>query len=116
MAATDPTRSQRIRKPFLPRPLLLALSVLFCVATVIYAAAWMYDSWHPNRNHVEVGFNNFKTTVFDPNTGSIPVFNVIHDSPAERAGLRAGDQIIALNGQQVQSYATMGRMGTCAYR
>lgn len=110
MAATDPTLSRRTRKPFLPRPLLLALAVLFCAATVVYGAAWMYDSWHPNRNNVEVGFNNFRTTVFDPGTGSIPVFNVIRDSPAEHAGLRAGDQIIAFNRQKVQSYATMGRI------
>lgn len=110
MVATNSARSQHARQPFLRRPLLLALAVLFCAATVIYGAAWMYDSWHPNRNHVEVGFNNYKTTFFDPNTSSLPVFNVIRDSPAEHAGLRAGDHIIALNGQHVQSYATMGRI------
>jgi sigma-B regulation protein RsbU (phosphoserine phosphatase) len=110
MAAIEPTQSQRNRRPLLPRPLLLALGMLFCVATVIYGAAWMYDSWHPDRNHVEVGFNNAQPTFFDPNSGSIPIFSVMLDSPAEHAGLRAGDQIIALNGQPVESYATMGRI------
>jgi phosphoserine phosphatase RsbU/P len=106
MAATAQNRTE----PFLPRPVLLALSVLFCALTVIYAGAWMYDSWHPNRNLVELGFNNSEPTFFDPKTRSIPIFSVMSDSPAERAGLHAGDQIVALNGQQVESYATMGRI------
>lgn len=115
MAASDVTRSQRIRKAFLPRPLLVPLAVLFCAATVIYAAAWMYDSFHPYPTVVEVGFNNSQRTFFDPHSGSIPVFSVIPDSPAERAGLHAGDQIVALNGQQVQSYATFGRIWNHAH-
>jgi phosphoserine phosphatase RsbU/P len=110
MAAIDTSQSRHIRKLFLPRPLLLALAVLFCAATVIYAAAKMYDSWYPDRNHVEVGFNNSQPTFFDPDTSSIPVFSVIRDSPAEHAGLRAGDQIVGLDGQPVKSYATMGRI------
>ncbi|HTZ47477.1 MAG TPA: SpoIIE family protein phosphatase [Verrucomicrobiae bacterium] len=77
---------------------------------MIYAAAWMYDSWHPDRNQVEIGFNSSEPTFFDSATGSIAIFNVMPASPAEHAGLRAGDQIVALDGQQVKSYALMGRI------
>lgn len=88
----------------LPRPLLATVAILFCAATIVYALAWIYDARHPSLHLVEIGFNQSRDTFFDPVTSSIPVFNVEPGSPAERAGLRAGDKITALNGQKLTSY------------
>jgi sigma-B regulation protein RsbU (phosphoserine phosphatase) len=48
---------------------------------------------------VELGFNNSHNEQFDKRSHSIKVGDVVPDSPAERGGLRAGDQIIGVNGQ-----------------
>jgi len=86
-----------------PRPLLYLLAALFCAAATLYACVWMYDARrlaHP----VELGFNLGRDTAFDAGTKSIPVYNVAPGSPAERAGLRPGDEIVGLNGEAVTSY------------
>ena len=93
----------------LPRPLLISLAVLFCLAVAIYAGAWISDARH-GPHPVELGFNMQRPTYFDPIKGSIEVFNVAPASPAERAGLRASDQIIALNGQSLTSYRLFDRV------
>jgi sigma-B regulation protein RsbU (phosphoserine phosphatase) len=92
-----------------PRPLLYLLAVVFCAATTLYACLWMYDVRqlaHP----VELGFNLGRDTVFRADTKSIPVYNVAPGSPAERAGLRPGDEIVGLNGEPVTSYAQFDRI------
>jgi len=76
---------------------------MFCVLTTVYAVAWMRDAQH-GPHPVELGFNLGRATFFDPLTGSIAVYNVSPESPAERAGLRPGDQIVGLNGQTLTSY------------
>jgi sigma-B regulation protein RsbU (phosphoserine phosphatase) len=97
----------------LPRPAHLALAVVFCAATTLYAAIWMSGALHGNLgkpHDVEIGINQTVTTFFDPATSSIPILDVVHESPAERAGLRAGDQMIGLNGHIIDSYELMGRI------
>jgi phosphoserine phosphatase RsbU/P len=87
----------------LPRPLLYFIAVVFCASTTLYSCLWMYDNRrlaHP----VELGFNLGRDTVFNPDTDCISVYNVAPNSPAERAGLRPGDAIIALNGEPLTSY------------
>jgi len=91
-------------RTFFPRPLLLFLAVFFCAATLVYAFLWMFDARRPGHT-VEIGFNQSRNTDYDPLTSCIPVYNVIPDSPAERAGLRAGDHIIAVNGRPLNSSA-----------
>jgi sigma-B regulation protein RsbU (phosphoserine phosphatase) len=93
----------------LPRPLLLALAVLLCAATTLFALTWMYDVRRPGI-YVEIGFNQSRDTFFDPVTSSIPIFNVVPGSPAERAGLRPGDQIIGLNGHVLTSYSLFNKV------
>jgi len=88
----------------LPRSLRVALAVLLCLATSVYSIAWMYDQRHPSTHIVEIGFNQSRDTYFDPKTSSIPVFTVMADSPAEKAGLRPGDEIVGLNGRELASY------------
>jgi phosphoserine phosphatase RsbU/P len=99
------TTSSLPRWSSLPRPVLLAFAVLFCAATSLYALTWMYDAHHRGRHPVEIGINESRDTFFDPATFSVPIYNVIPGSPAEKAGLRAGDQIIALNGHALASYS-----------
>lgn len=103
MTSPSPNVSSTIRGP-IPRWLLLVVAILFCAATSLYAIAWMYDQRHPSIHFVEIGFNQLRDTYFDPKTLSIPVYTVTPDSPAERAGLRPGDQIIGLNGHELSSY------------
>ena len=89
----------------LPRPFLAALATLLAAASVLYGSIWMYDVRHASPS-VELGFN--KTTAggqYDPATHSIPVFDVMGDSPAERSGLRAGDRIVGVNSQPLATSA-----------
>ena len=73
---------------------MLALAILFAVATVVYSAGWMYYSARGGAP-VEVGMDTEQVA-----TGLL-VKNVYQDSPAQRAGLRLGDIIVALNGRSV---------------
>ena len=93
----------------LPRPLLICVAVLFCVATASYALSWMHYSGGP-AHPVELGFNQHHDVLFDRATSSIPIYEVRPESPAERAGLRAGDHIIGLNGHTLTSYALFDRI------
>lgn len=81
----------------LPRPLLIAIAALFCAATVVYAALWMYNM--RNFSAVELGFNKFHDEQYSEKTHSIVVGDVVSGSPAEKAGLKAGDRIIGVNGK-----------------
>jgi len=94
--------------PKLPRPFLATLALLLAAASVLYGAIWMYDVRHL-RAPVELGYNRTTSLsnvdLYDPRTHSIPVFDVISGSPAERAGLRAGDRIVGVNGQPLITFA-----------
>jgi len=57
---------------------------------------------------VEIGFNHEHD--FDPASPYIPVLDIVPGSPAERAGLCVGDQIIALNGKDLTSYAQFDKL------
>jgi sigma-B regulation protein RsbU (phosphoserine phosphatase) len=93
---------------------LLSLAVLFCAATSLYALAWMYDQRYSPRHYVEIGFNVARETYFNPKTSSIAVYDVAPGSPAEQAGLRAGDEIIGLNGHALTSYGLFDNVWTRA--
>jgi sigma-B regulation protein RsbU (phosphoserine phosphatase) len=95
---------------FIPRPVLLTLAVILCAATIVYALVWIVDARHVSISQVEIGINQTADTFFDPSTGSVPIFNVLPGSPAESAGLRAGDQIVALNGHALKSYDLLAKM------
>jgi phosphoserine phosphatase RsbU/P len=94
----------------IPCSLLRVIAVIFCAATAVYAVTWIIDARHPGISQVEIGINQARDTFFDSTTSSVPVFNVIPGSPAEQAGMRAGDQIIALNGHPLQSYALLAKI------
>lgn len=85
--AAPVTNSPLPRWSSLPRPVLLALAVIFCAATTLYALAWMYDAQHYALHPVGIGSNQSRPTFFDPSTASIPVYNVEPGGPATRNSL-----------------------------
>jgi phosphoserine phosphatase RsbU/P len=103
MVQASPNYRSGLRNEF-PRSVLVTAAILFCAATSLYALAWMYDQRHPAIHVVEIGFNQSRDTFFNPKTSSMPVFSVVPGSPADKAGLRAGDEIIGLNGRALTSY------------
>jgi hypothetical protein len=78
--------------------------VLLAVVATLYGVLWMYDARSPN-SQVELGFNYQHSEQYDEKTHSILVNDVVKDSPAERAGLRAGDRIIGVNGRMLSTSA-----------
>jgi phosphoserine phosphatase RsbU/P len=84
-------------------PLLFTLAVAFAAATVVYSAAWMYYV-RKSDLPVEIGIDNS----FTP--GGVLVNNVWDDSPAQRAGLRARDIIVAIDGQSAVAPAISSRV------
>ena len=83
MPTSDPVRRYR--------PLLYAAAILFAASTILYSAAWMY--YIRQQERVEIGIDNNLVR------GALEIRNVYKDSPAERAGLKAGDRILAVNGK-----------------
>jgi sigma-B regulation protein RsbU (phosphoserine phosphatase) len=88
----------------IPRPVLATAAVLLAIIATLYGLLWMYDVRSPN-SQVELGFNYQHSEQYDEKTRSILVNDVVKDSPAERAGLRAGDRIIAVNGRMLSTSA-----------
>ena len=90
----------------LPRPALIAFATVFAGITFFYAAVWMYYVRHQTPNNpVELGFNFKHQEQYDPATHSVAVRDVVPESPAERAGLRPGDRIVAVNGRPLTTSA-----------
>ena len=91
--ATARTQSRRYR------PLLLALGIVFAALTIFYSAAWMYFVRQPPPPlpPVEVGFDESYSSA------GIEINNVHPDSPAEKAGLKANDRIVAINASSADS-------------
>ncbi|HVH89724.1 MAG TPA: PDZ domain-containing protein, partial [Terriglobales bacterium] len=81
----------------LQKPLLATLGTLLAVVAIAYGSIWMYAV--RQRPKVELGFNKIHPANYDPRTHSQSVEDVEKGSPAERAGLRASDRIIGVNGR-----------------
>jgi phosphoserine phosphatase RsbU/P len=86
-----------MRKSSFLRWLVGTLGILFAAATILYTAIWMYNSHPPIP--VELGFSNEYLSADHCEL----VKSVQRGSPAERAGLRAGDRIIAINGRRIEN-------------
>jgi sigma-B regulation protein RsbU (phosphoserine phosphatase) len=85
----------------LPRPLLLVLATLFAAAAVLYGSLWMYNVRRSPL--VELGFDN----QYNAAANAEEVLSVVPGSPAEHAGLRANDRIIAVNGRPLDPTAPL---------
>ncbi len=75
------------------RTLLLTAAVFLAVAATLYSAAWMYYMRRPFA--VEIGFDP------DISPTAVVVTRIYPDGPAERVGLKTGDRIVAINGEDV---------------
>jgi len=79
-----------------PKPLLVILAALFAAATALYSALWMYNArWRPG---VELGFDNEYVEAENCEL----VTNVLKDGPADKAGFKRGDRIVAINGRPLK--------------
>jgi phosphoserine phosphatase RsbU/P len=79
---------------------LLGVAILFAAAVVLYSGVWMYCiRWHPNAY---LGIEKLSSL---PPYYSAVIARVSSDSGAERAGLRTGDRIVAINGERLDTLA-----------
>ena len=75
----------------IPRPLLLTFAILFAVPLVIYTAVWIYYAgWSPP---VQIGIEPEREIA-----PYVAIKRVFPRSPADRAGLRAQDRILTVDG------------------
>jgi len=86
----------------MPRPILAAAATVFAAAAILYGFVWMYGVRNPGPI-VELGFNQNHDTRFDTITRCVMVYDVEPGSPAEHAGLREGDRIIAIDGRALSA-------------
>ena len=77
------------------RPVLLAAALLLAATTVLYSAGWMYCVRHIPQ--VEIGIDESYSAA------GIEIGSVHQGSPAEKAGLKAKDRIIGINGSSANS-------------
>lgn len=79
----------------LPKPILAILAALLAAAMVLYSVLWMSSMrW---QTPVELGFDN----QYVDSDHSQLVKSVVPASPAEKAGLKAGDRIVAIYGRPI---------------
>jgi len=86
------------RRNQLPRTFLLCAAVIFASLVILYSCVWMYCArWHPSAY---LGIERSGLRLY-----SVVISTVAPGSAAELAGLRAGDQILAVNGEHLQDLA-----------
>ena len=98
-----------------PRPVLLALAVLFAATTVLYSTTWMYAvRWQPDvvlysttwmyavrwQPEARLGITRPSPP---PQTGPFAIDGVEEGGPAQQAGLTVGDQVVAVDGLALDS-------------
>jgi sigma-B regulation protein RsbU (phosphoserine phosphatase) len=85
------------------RPLLYGAAVLLAALSIFYAGAWMYYI-RQSMPAVEIGMEERYSSA------GVEVGSVHKDSPAEAAGLKADDRIIAINGSRADSPLSWERL------
>jgi len=87
--------------PAIPKPLLMILAVIFAAATILYSALWIRFQYSPQA--VRLGFDNY----YQREEQAEVITGVYQGSPAERAGLRVGDRLQAVDGERLESAFAM---------
>ncbi len=82
----------------LPRPLLVALAVLFAATTILYSVIWVYYAGLERTPDLGIHFG-----YGEPPPYSLHISEVQPGSAAERAGLRPNDRIVAINGHELDN-------------
>ena len=85
---------------------LRVLAVVFAAATVLYTCFWMVAFQLDKPTTVELGLD----FPYQPSQRANVVTNVYPGSPAEAAGLRVGDQIVAFDGRRIEDAADQERV------
>ncbi len=85
---------------------LRTLSVVFAAATVLYTYFWLNATWFDRVPTVELGID----LPYQPSEHANVVTNVWAGSPAERAGLKPGDRVIAFDGRRVEDATDRARV------
>ena len=84
----------------------LVLAIVFAAATVLYTWFWMVAVGIEQPPAVELGLD----FTYQPSQRADVVTNVSVGSPAERSGLRVGDQIVAFDGRPVEGQTDQERV------
>ena len=85
---------------------LRVLAIVFAAATALYTYFWIVAFQLEQPTAVELGLD----CPYQPSQRANVVTNVYPGSPAERAGLRAGDEIVAFDGRRVEDAADQVRV------
>jgi serine phosphatase RsbU (regulator of sigma subunit) len=89
------------------RYLRVAAAFVYAASTILFTILWVGDAhWKPALPQVELGFD----TDFLPEDQAQYVSNVHPSSPAERAGLRAGDKILLIDNKKVKDAAYLSNV------
>ena len=91
-------QKSEMRTSFSPRRLARHfLAILFAALVMTYGVLWVIHVRHPRP---QPGFTNYE---YSPGARSMRVGGVFPETPAEHAGLRPGDQIVAIDGQKLEN-------------
>jgi hypothetical protein len=72
------------------------LAILFAACATTYSVLWIV---HQSTQHAQPGFTSYG---YSATTRTVTVGEVFAGSAAERAGLRPGDQIVAIDGEDLK--------------
>ena len=78
------------------RALLMILAMVFAATTLTYTALWLFASHRADGpSAVELGFD----IEYLADGHGARINSVVRSGPAERAGIRPGDRVVALDGR-----------------
>ena len=73
------------------------LAIVFSACATTFSVVWVFQTKY---SIPEPGFTNYE---YSPTAGAMTVGDVLPGSPAGQAGLRSGDRIVAIDGQELKN-------------
>jgi membrane-associated protease RseP (regulator of RpoE activity) len=97
------------------QPRILSLAALVAVATLLGSSASAQNQGPPTGSDDAVHYTGndhamLGVSLHEGNGPGVGVSTVVPNGPAQMAGVEPGDRILAINGQQVQSYRDLIRI------